>query len=117
MILNPIICPRGLEGDSGWRAALHVLNCDLLLAKGVDQFVDVERRSIYFRKLLRAARPWSSGERMMVQVAASLFSPEFKTPNLWELAGRLDSDNVALVAEAIRVAAGLDKSPWSVRGA
>lgn len=93
--------PSWVERDPGWRAALYLLDSPLLAAKGCQRYVDFERRRIRFPALLRAARAWSDGERLLVRAAAALFNGS-QTAGLGELVRVLDDANLARVLEAVR---------------
>lgn len=93
--------PTWVEQDPEWREALHLLDSPLLAAKGCRRYVDFEHRRIRFPALLRAARAWSDGERLLVRAAAALFNGG-QTAGLGELVRVLDDANLARVLEAVR---------------
>ena len=84
---------------SDWRAVLLILTSAFAEDGRVWQYVNLEREEISFRKILDDGT-FSSGERMLLAVAASLFSREQRI-NLWEVFNRLDETNTALVVSAI----------------
>ena len=84
---------------SDWRAALLILTTAFAEDGRVWQHVNLDREEIYFRKILDDGT-FSSGERMLLAVAASLFNQEQRI-NLWEVFNRLDETNAALVVSAI----------------
>lgn len=95
------IPPELLRGDPAWRAALHILTSPMFEdAEAVWSRVDLQKQSIAFKEMLNYA--WSGGERRMLRIAASLFSPRF-TVSLWEDLGYLDHGNVAVAIEAMRL--------------
>lgn len=97
--VRPLI-PERLRQDAGWRGALHVLETAFAERGAVWRHIDVEARGIDFDAML-AEGTWSGGEHLLLQAAASLFSPRHQVP-LWEIARRLNSHNLELVIEALR---------------
>jgi ABC-type multidrug transport system fused ATPase/permease subunit len=87
--------------DAGWRGALTILLGSPQLATDgrVWQHIDLKNREIHFDKMLGDAT-FSSGERTLIEVAASLFSNDVKV-NLWEAISRLDDRSARLVVAAI----------------
>jgi hypothetical protein len=79
---------RDLSGDPGWAAALTILSFPPLAAKA-RPFIRLERRRIEFDDLIEAARAWSSGERLLVDAAMSLFNGR-RTVDLSALMGTFD---------------------------
>jgi len=90
---------RTLSRASDWRAVLLILTSAFAEDGRVWQHVNLEREEISFRKILDDGT-FSSGERMLLAVAASLFNREQRI-NLWEVFNRLDETNTALVVSAI----------------
>ena len=88
-----------LSRASDWRAVLLILTSAFAEDGRVWQHVNLEREEISFRKILDDGT-FSSGERMLLAVAASLFNREQRI-NLWEVFNRLDETNTALVVSAI----------------
>ncbi len=97
--------PAGLLGDAGWRGALHILSAPLFERKGVWAFVDLKTCTFHYKRMLRRCRVFSSGEYLLLQVAASLFNEDAKV-NLWDLVNRLDDTNLKLVLDAIAISRG-----------
>src|SRR5438552_3029511 len=89
-----------LSRASDWRAALIILTSAFAEDGRVWQHVDLEREEIHFRKILDQGT-FSSGEKILLTVGASLFNREQRI-NLWEVLNRLDETNTALVLKAIR---------------
>ena len=88
-----------LNRAADWRAALIILTEAYSGDQRVWQHVDLVRERIQFKLILNDGT-FSSGERTLVEVAASLFNQEYSV-NLWEIFSRLDDTNVALVLKAI----------------
>jgi hypothetical protein len=82
-----------------WRATLIILTGAFAGDQRVWQHVDLDRERIHFRTILDDGT-FSSGERTLLKVAASLFNQEHSV-NLWEIFNRLDDTNAALVLKAI----------------
>ena len=89
-----------LSRASDWRAALIILTSAFAKDGRVWENVNLEREEIHFRKILDDGT-FSSGERMLLAVAASLFSQEQRI-YLWEVLNRLDETNTTLLLKAIR---------------
>ena len=89
-----------LSRASDWRAALIILTSAFAEDGRVWQYVNLDREEIAFRKILDDGT-FSSGEKMLLAIAASLFSREQRI-NLWEVFNRLDEPNTALIFRAIR---------------
>ena len=89
-----------LSRASDWRAALIILTSAFAEDGRVWQHVNLDRQEIGFRTILGDGT-FSSGEKMLLSIAASLFSREHCI-NLWEVFNRLDEPNTALVLRAIR---------------
>lgn len=87
--------------DAGWRGALTILfGSPQLSSDGrVWQHVDLDREEIRFAKILKDGT-FSSGERTLIEIAASLFNQE-ATVNLWEAFNRLDERSAKLAIIAI----------------
>jgi ABC-type multidrug transport system fused ATPase/permease subunit len=61
--------------------------------------VDLDREEIHFKTILGDGT-FSSGERTLLKVAASLFNRDHFV-NLWEVFNKLDDTNTSLVLQAI----------------
>jgi hypothetical protein len=87
--------------DAGWRGALTILLGSPQLSNDgrVWQYVDLDRKEIQFAQILNDGT-FSSGERTLVEIAASLFN-QTQTVNLWRAFGRLDDRCTKLAITAI----------------
>jgi hypothetical protein len=87
--------------DAGWRGALTILLCSPQLSNDgrVWQHVDLDREEIQFAKILKDGT-FSSGERTLLEIAASLFN-QTPTVNLWRAFNRLDDRSARLAVTAI----------------
>jgi hypothetical protein len=94
--------------DGGWRGALTILlgSPELSNDGRVWRHVDLNREEIHFTRILKDGT-FSSGERILIQIAASLFNGEVKV-NLWNAFGRLDDRNARLAMAAINNFAHLE---------
>lgn len=89
-----------LSRASDWRAALVILTSDYFANDGrVWRYVELEHRSIHFAKILKDGT-FSSGEKNLLRIAASLFSTEERI-NLWNTFGYLDEGATELALKAI----------------
>jgi hypothetical protein len=88
--------------DGGWRGALTILlgSPQLTNDDRVWCHVDLDREEIHFARILRDGT-FSSGERILIEIAASLFNDEMKV-NLWNAFDRLDDYSARLAMTAIR---------------
>ena len=91
---------KRLSRAADWRAALIILTSAFAEDSRVWQHVNLDHEEISFRKILTDGT-FSSGERILLSVAASLFNPE-QSINLLEVLNRLDETNTDLVLTAIR---------------
>lgn len=66
----------------------------------------VSRGEIAMDQLLEDAKPWSSGERAMVQLAAHLLTPWAWPCTVDEALSSLDASNFEVALEALRIAYG-----------
>jgi len=87
--------------DAGWRGALTILlgSPHLWNDGRVWQHVDLDREEIRFAKILKDGT-FSSGERTLIEIAASLFSQTVRV-NLWESFNHLDDHSAKLAVTAI----------------
>jgi alpha-D-ribose 1-methylphosphonate 5-triphosphate synthase subunit PhnL len=83
-----------------WRATLIILESAFAKDSRVWRYVDLGREEISFRGILDDGT-FSSGERTLLSVAASLFNRDHSI-NLWDVLNRLDDTNSALVLNAIQ---------------
>jgi hypothetical protein len=88
-----------LSRAADWRAAFTILTAAFPRDQRVWRHVDFEREEIHFKTMLRNGT-FSSGERTLLEVAASLFN-RLHSVNLWEVFNKLDEVNAALVLRAI----------------
>jgi len=87
--------------NKSYTGALHILGGGLLRHK-VERYVDLEAQEIDCQGLLEASRPWSHGERLMVQVACDMYNGSGGAI-LSELLDTLDDENLDLVLEAVKI--------------
>jgi hypothetical protein len=94
--------------DGGWRGALTILLGSPQLSNDgrVWQHIDLHREEIHFTRILKDGT-FSSGERTLIEIAASLFNGDVKV-NLWSTFGRLDDRNARLAMAAINNFARLE---------
>lgn len=89
---------KAQEEGKEYQAALYILAA---LQKPVEQFVSPHE--IDFGTLLKAAGPWSSGEKALVKLAATLFNGfvwKFSLDNMFYC---LDSGNFQIAMEALKI--------------
>lgn len=91
--------------DPGWRAALHIITSTTFRRNDgrLWAHVDLDRQSLYFDRVL-ANGTWSSTEALMLRAAWSLFNQNCAV-NLYELAHRLDNDQLVTILQAFACAA------------
>ena len=87
--------------DGGWRGALTILMGSPLLSNDgrVWQHVNLDRQEIQFPKIL-CDGTFSSGERTLIEIAASLFNQDTHV-NLWEAFNGLDDHSAKLAITAM----------------
>lgn len=87
--------------DAGWRGALTILLGSQQLSNDgrVWQHIDLNREEIQFARILKDGT-FSSGERTLVEIAASLFNQTLSV-NLWQAFSRLDDRSAMLAVAAI----------------
>lgn len=91
-----------------WHATLIILTSDVLNRDGrVWCHVDLDMGLIHFRKILRDYT-FSSGERALVEIAASLFGADAKV-DLWKVFNKLDHRCSEIVIHAIQVFTGIKR--------
>jgi hypothetical protein len=89
-----------VDRGSDSHATMIILTSRMFNRDGrVWQYVDLDRGTIHWKKILRNYT-FSGGQLRMLRIAASLFNREFKT-NLWEDLGGLDDYNTTTVLKAI----------------
>ena len=93
--------PKDLQGDAGWRAVLYLLEQAFPNESRVWSYVDAKNWSIDFDRMLEEGA-WSGGERILLEVAASLFDDESKV-SLWEAGVRVGKQHWPLVMEALAI--------------
>lgn len=87
------------DSEKNWRATLFLLSSPLLARRCAKY---VERQKILFPRLMEESRPWSSGEKALVKLAAALFNNSWKI-DVNDIFWSLDDDNTALALEAIKI--------------
>jgi hypothetical protein len=87
------------DQEKDWQAALFILSSHLL-ARRCAKYVN--RREIGFTELMDEIKPWSSSEKALVKLAASLFNNYWKI-DINDIFWSLDVENTALALEAIRI--------------
>jgi hypothetical protein len=94
--------------DGGWRGALTILlgSSELSNDGRVWRHINLDRQEIHFSRILKDGT-FSSGERILIEIAASLFNGDVKV-NLWNAFGRLDDNNAKLAITAIGTFARLE---------
>ncbi|GAB6181720.1 hypothetical protein JCM14036_30390 [Desulfotomaculum defluvii] len=82
-----------------YSAALYLLSA--LDYKDVTDFV--APYEINFPALLRASRPWSTGERALVKLASVLFNYTSFKANIGDVFHSLDEENNCVALEALKI--------------
>ncbi len=88
-------------GSPEWDATLFLLRSPLLVAR-TDMYIDDVRRSINWDGLQSEARSWSSGERLLVDAAHSLWN-DGTLVNLRHVFATLDSGNLNRFLQALAI--------------
>lgn len=102
------IFPEWVHRDKQWLTCLLILDSPALQSKEiVRHYVDFERQTIRVRELLEQSAAWSSGERVLVQVAIDFFNGDGGA-SFKDLLDRLDGPNYHLVLWAL----GLYRDDW-----
>jgi hypothetical protein len=73
-----------LRSDPAWMAALTILTFGPFANGGIWRHVDLYSRTIDFHSMLQGTGHLSSGERKLLEVAASCFNGDHSI-NLWSL--------------------------------
>lgn len=89
-------------GEPDYMAALFLLSTPLLARRTMNH---VKRRAIEFPKLLELIKPWSSSEKALVRLAASLFNGSYKA-DVNDTFWNLDAANINLVLKALEIRFG-----------
>jgi len=84
--------------DRGYQAALYALAAT---GKNVREYVSPGE--IHFDELLGDAAPWSSGEKALVKLAATLFNSAAWPVTVQDIFYSLDKDNLRVAVEALMV--------------
>jgi hypothetical protein len=87
-----------------FEAAAFVLLAPLI-ARRTNDLIDVDNDSIDFDTLIDRSGPWSTGEKMLVDVALDLWNGR-GTTTLMDAIGKLDTPNYARVLEAMAIRRG-----------
>jgi len=97
-----------LSKASDWRAALMILTSDYFDHNDARVWgnVDLQHGCIHFDRMLHEGT-FSSGERTLLQIAASLFSTKIEV-NLWRAFGRLDENACRLALKAMASFCGVE---------
>lgn len=87
-------------GEKDIRAAVYLLSSPLLSRKRCERFVHA--CGIRFSELQEKCGAWSSSERGLAKLAASLFNSSWKA-DVNDVFWNLDAENVDLALEALRI--------------
>src|SRR3954453_17002101 len=91
-------------GDRELAATLHLLAAPSL-GRRAARHIDVDGRGIDFEAML--AEPWSAGERVLIEVACSLWGrPDIADGRVTDLLYRIDRDNYERVLAAMQMRRG-----------
>jgi hypothetical protein len=93
--------PKELQKDPSWRAVLYILEQAFPNEPRVWKYVDAKLWTIDFDRMKNEGT-WSGGERVLIEVAASLFDGETRV-SLFEAAQRLGKRHWPLVMEALTI--------------
>ena len=85
------------SGEREYLAALYVL---AVLNKPVEQYISPGQ--VALDKFIKTARPWSSGEKALVKLAAALFNSTFWKVRVHDVFCSLDSSNCQVALEALK---------------
>jgi hypothetical protein len=96
--------PVARTGNSEFDSAAHLLRAPLIASRTAD-LIDDERVSIEFLALLERSGVWSTGERMLVDVALDLWNGDGET-TLSDVVGSLDDRCYDRVMEAVAIRRG-----------
>lgn len=94
--------PAPLLKDRYWASLIHLFqNNYKLKSVFTTKYFDLQKRTVKFQALKKNAVPWSTSERVMLNLALHLFNERNKF-NLSDV-DYLDSNNKNLAYEAIRI--------------
>lgn len=93
-----------VTGWGEWDGAVHLLSAPCITALTAP-YIDVDAQEVRWHELIETSRPWSTGERLLVDAALDLWNADAGV-NLYELVNRLDRDNFTRVLDAMRLARG-----------
>lgn len=86
------------RGEREYLAALYVL---AVLNKPLEQYISP--RQVAFDELNKVAKPWSSGEKALVKLAAALFNSTFWKARVHDVFCSLDSSNCQVALESLKI--------------
>lgn len=84
--------------DREFQSALYVLAA---VGKNMQPFVSPG--TIHFSKLMKAIKPWSSGEKALVKLAATLYNDTAWPVKIGDVFFSLDSANTKVALEGLRL--------------
>lgn len=97
--------PSSLLKDRYWASLIHLFqNNDKLNRVFTTKYFDLQERTVKFQALKKNAAPWSTSEKVMLNLALHLFNERNKF-NLSDI-GYLDSENRKLAFEAMKIRFG-----------
>ncbi len=91
----------GVTGDREYDSAIYLLAA---IGKQLGDYVD--RSAIKFDTLKKAARPWSSGEKALVNLAANLFTAGYFKADVFMVFQYLDEDLTRAAIQALQIRFG-----------
>ncbi|MDK8193744.1 hypothetical protein QP794_27040 [Paenibacillus sp. UMB7766-LJ446] len=98
--------PQHLYQDKYWRSTLYLfMNQPSLRRCLTTKYFDLEGGIIESAALKRLSKPWSLAEKFMLNLALHLFNANLAKVNLADM-DYLDSNNLALVHEALKIRFG-----------
>ena len=87
-------------GEKDLLAAVYLLSSPLLAGKRVEKYI--RPGEIRFSELMESSGAWSSGEKGLLKLAASLFNSCWKA-DVNDIFWSLDTENAELALEALRL--------------
>lgn len=88
----------GQGNDCEYTAALYVLSA---LGKPIERFV--QPGAIKFPQLKKASRAWSSSEKAMIKLAATLFNYSSWPAKIGDIFYHLDKENTKVALQALEI--------------
>jgi hypothetical protein len=98
-LFNKLVRKANQEHNSEYTAAIYTLAA---IGKGVSNFVQVGG-GIKFPALFKAAEAWSSGEKALLRLAATLFSAGTWPVAVDDVFYNLDQNNCRVAIQAIEI--------------